>query len=175
MKTKQFISKYSLGIIIVYLGITPFLYLFVQRGSYYIVTSLTLCFSLSAFVTTFLFLMYKIKVGHSKATQAFWVVVYGLLFAFPEEILFRGIVQGFLQKSLNNSASIILLSSLVFGVAHLPNGAKSINPKDWNWRFFVLTFGGGLLLGLSFLVTGSLFIPTVLHMVFLVLLQLRGK
>ena len=108
-------------------------------------------------------------------SQIVLVVIYALLFAVPEEIIFGGIAQNFLQNSLDSVMIVIIISSGIFGLAHLPNGGKGSHPKDWNWRFAVVTFLAGLPLSTIFAITGSLLIPTLLHAFFLIFFKLFTK
>ena len=93
----------------------------------------------------------------------------------PEEIIFRGIVQGILQDYISNVVLLVIASSILFGFAHLPNGSKGLLPKYWNWKFFWITFLAGLPLGLIFALTNSLLFPTILHASFLTLFKLFTK
>ncbi len=97
--------------------------------------------------------------------------VYAALFAIPEEILFRGIIQNFLQAHLDSFLAIFI-SSLIFGLAHLLNGARSFHPGDWSWRFSFLVFLTGFPLGMLYHFTGSLLLPTLLHLALVMGLQL---
>lgn len=99
------------------------------------------------------------------------IVLLAALFAVPEELLFRGIIQPILTHSTHSYYWVILLSSLIFGLAHLPNGATSIHPQKWNWLFAIAAFIGGIPLALLYAHTGSLFFPTILHFLFLYISQ----
>jgi membrane protease YdiL (CAAX protease family) len=85
------------------------------------------------------------------------------LIALPEEILFRGIVAKNIQQYFSNIYITIILSALIFGMAHLLNGAKSFWPKNWNWKLTAMTFVAGIFLCLIYLMTNSLTIPIILH------------
>jgi membrane protease YdiL (CAAX protease family) len=98
-----------------------------------------------------------------------FTIFYAVLFAVPEEIIFRGLVQGTLATIIENTAITVIISSLIFGLAHLPNGANSLHLKDWNWKFCIIACLAGLPLGIAFAITGSLFIPTLLHVLFLIM------
>ena len=98
--------------------------------------------------------------------------VYAIAFAVPEEILFRGIVQGVLLQFVDSAFLIILISSAIFGLAHLPNGARGFHSKDWNWNFAFVVFLAGLPLSLIFAITHSLLIPTLLHAFLLIFFKL---
>lgn len=99
-------------------------------------------------------------------------IVYAVVaISIPEEIIFRGIIQGIFFDGVDIYFAVIL-SSLIFGIAHLPNGAKGINPKRWNWRFALLAFLAGIPLSYIFALTGNLFGPTILHALFLIMFKL---
>lgn len=104
-------------------------------------------------------------------STVFQIIGYAIIIALPEEIIFRGIVQGYLQSKAG-ALTAILLSALIFGLAHLPNGAKGWKLQEWNWRLMFLACLGGLPLGLIFLLTNSLLIPTILHGLFSVVIKI---
>jgi len=174
------ISKYNLGIIFIYIILIPLSFTFFPNKLNYNLVSenwkLTLLIFISAFLGSLYFLPRKLANQINPGlSRVFLSILYGLLFAFPEEIIFRGIIQGFLQYHFENFLVIVLLSSLIFGTAHLPNGANSLKLKDWNWRFAGVAFLGGLPLGLIFYLTKSLLIPTLLHTIFVMNFMLFTK
>ena len=63
----------------------------------------------------------------------------------------------------------IIAAALIFGFAHLANGAKSWKPSECNWELARTTFLAGIPLGLLYAVTGSLLLPTILHAILLAL------
>ena len=65
-----------------------------------------------------------------------------LFTALPEEILFRGMVQGILQNCLGRPRLALGIASLIFGAAHLNNG-----PNAPDWRYFVLATLAGIAYG----------------------------
>lgn len=108
---------------------------------------------------------------HGEAPFIFCAIAYAFAFAIPEEILFRGITQGLVLSSFTPILSI-LLSSFIFGLAHILNSTKGVGPMNWNWQLVGVSFLGGIPLGTLFLLTGSLFLPTILHAVFLLVFQI---
>ncbi len=86
----------------------------------------------------------------------------GVLFftAWPEEFLFRGILQNMLSKSLKNEWSGLAVASILFGTAHLPNGV--IFPHV-NWRYGILAAIAGGFYGWTWKKTGSIFPSALLH------------
>jgi membrane protease YdiL (CAAX protease family) len=65
--------------------------------------------------------------------------------AVGEESLFRGLLQSFIAENLNPTAGIII-SSLAFGAAHIPN-ARLIEDKSQRWRYY--TFSLPLITGIG--------------------------
>ncbi len=86
-----------------------------------------------------------------------------------EEVLFRGITQNFLGKVLPSKKFLrswvpsLLLASVLFGAAHLNNGATSIHPSGWNWSYMGMASIAGLAYGLVFRFTSSILYPILLH------------
>lgn len=86
----------------------------------------------------------------------------GVLFftAWPEEFLFRGVLQNLLSKSLKNEWSGLAVASILFGAAHLPNGVQF---PHVNWRYGILAAIAGGFYGWTWKKTGSIFPSTLLH------------
>jgi membrane protease YdiL (CAAX protease family) len=170
------LTKYHYAILVGYLVICPFvIYLWHGKLSYDI-TSENLAFVIMIITFSFAIFYFLNRMFHwftgnfrpHTITTTIWVLVFACAFAIPEEIIFRGIFQTSLQNHISSIIGVVLLSSLIFGLAHLPNGANGINIWKWNWQFTKGTFAAGLLLGIIFALTGSLLIPTLLHAGFLI-------
>lgn len=170
-------TKYHIVVIGIYLVLVPLLILFFPEKVIFKLVSEDNPWAIGVFVSTllifFLVLIWKgewrgIKVNPKTVSMS---VIYGFLFALPEEILFRGVIQGFLVEHFSVAISI-LISSFVFGAAHLLNGAKSFGLNGWNWRLSSLVCIAGFPLGTLYWLTGSLLMPTLLHTVFVTTLQL---
>src|SRR3989344_9687248 len=180
MKNLLDISKYKLWIIALYIIIFPMFFVFTPDALYYNFSSVDFEQVLLIIAGTFLgsyllnifFHFRKIKWQKLEFSQIVLIIIYALLLAVPEEIIFRGIVQNFLQNSLDSVMIVIIISSGIFGLVHLPNGGKGLHPKDWNWQFAVVAFLAGLPLSIIFAKTGSLLIPTLLHAFFLIFFKL---
>lgn len=86
--------------------------------------------------------------------RAVWVLV-SLSAGICEEVLFRGfLMQNFLQLGWGMPTVVALVgSSLIFGLAHLYQGVKAVVGSTF----------GGLMLGLLFLLSGSLLACIALH------------
>jgi len=83
--------------------------------------------------------------------------------ALSEEFLFRGIIQNFLDNTLKSKWSSLAIASLLFGAAHLNNGATSLHPAGWNGNYAVMASIAGLAYGLVFRQTSSLLYPMLIH------------
>lgn len=103
-----------------------------------------------------------------------------LVIGFPQELLFRGIIQNILQKIgraltqknvalplwslvLCQHVLPILITSILFGASHLNNEARGWELSQWNWRFFNMAFVMSIGASLLFLKTKSLIFPVALH------------
>lgn len=104
------------------------------------------------------------------------IVLYAtLLIAVPEEILFRGLAQTYLSSLFPSVIISIVLSSALFGLAHVLNGVKGFGPRSWNWKLVAMTFTAGVFLGFSFYVTSSLVVPIILHTLFIIMMKIFIK
>lgn len=180
MKILANISKYSLFIIGLYLVLLPILFLSSSLTLDYTIDTSHLNFILMvsavAILGFYIFNKFSrfltIRWQKISTLQIILAIVYSALFAIPEEIIFRGIIQHSLQGLTDNIFLLVLASSAIFGLAHLPNGARGINIKKWNWQFCAITFLAGLPLSIIFASTDSLFFSTILHAIFLILFSL---
>ncbi len=83
----------------------------------------------------------------------------GILFftAWPEELLFRGLLQNLFSRTLRNPTAGWLVASVVFGLSHINNGPFP------NWRYVLLATLAGLFYGRVWLRTGSLLPAALVH------------
>ena len=79
-----------------------------------------------------------------------------LLTAWPEELLFRGLLQNSLSRTLSSETGGWITASVVFGLAHITN--NGVFP---NWRYAILATIAGLFYGRTWRKTNSIF--TVRH------------
>ena len=180
--TKRFsdISHYKLWIISLYVILFPLFFVFIPDVLRYDFSSAHLGQVLFIIAITFLgiyslnllFGLRKIGWRGLAVPRDAWVILYAVFFAVPEEIIFRGIVQGALQNFINNTLVLVVISSAIYGLAHLPNEAKGLRIRDWNWRFALVAFIAGLPLSFIFAITQSLLIPTLLHAFYLIFFKL---
>lgn len=81
-----------------------------------------------------------------------------LLFtAWPEEFLFRGVLQNLLSKTFNNRWAGLLVASLVFGLSHIFHAPYP------NWKYVLLATIAGLFYGHVWMRTGSLLPGALVH------------
>ncbi len=66
------------------------------------------------------------------------------LVALPEELLFRGVLQNFLQRTFAKPILGLWVASVIFGLSHLNNGPSP------DWRYAVLATIAGLFYGKTF-------------------------
>jgi hypothetical protein len=87
------------------------------------------------------------------------LVSLGILFftAWPEEFLFRGLLQNLLSKASKSEFAGWWTASILFGFSHIPNGGFP------NWRYVLLASIAGLFYGWTWKKTGSIFASAILH------------
>jgi len=81
-----------------------------------------------------------------------------LLTAWPEELLFRGLLQNSLSRTLSNEIGGWLTASVVFGLAHITN--NGVFP---NWRYAILATIAGIFYGRTWRKTNSIFTSAIVH------------
>lgn len=81
-----------------------------------------------------------------------------LLFtAWPEEFLFRGILQNLFSRTFKNQRIGLALASAVFGLSHI------FHAPFPNWKYVFLATIAGLFYGRTWMKTGSLFPAALVH------------
>jgi membrane protease YdiL (CAAX protease family) len=81
-----------------------------------------------------------------------------LLTAWPEELLFRGLLQNSLSRTFSSQTAGWIATSVVFGLAHINN--NGVFP---NWRYVLLAAIAGIFYGRTWRKTGSIFPAAVVH------------
>jgi membrane protease YdiL (CAAX protease family) len=83
----------------------------------------------------------------------------GILFftAWPEELLFRGLLQNMLSRASNSELAGWWTASILFGFSHITNMGFP------NWRYVVLASIAGFFYGWTWRKTGSIFASALLH------------
>ncbi|MBI1750896.1 MAG: CPBP family intramembrane metalloprotease [Acidobacteria bacterium] len=77
--------------------------------------------------------------------------------AWPEELFFRGLMQNLLSRTVQNDDAGWVLTSVIFGLAHINNGVFP------NWRYVLLATLAGLAYGRAWRKTGSIFASALVH------------
>ena len=77
--------------------------------------------------------------------------------AWPEEFLFRGLLQNLLSTTLRSDVAGLLVASVIFGLAHLNNGGFP------NWRYALLATFAGIAYGTAWMKTRSIFASALVH------------
>jgi len=87
------------------------------------------------------------------------LVALGILFftAWPEELLFRGLLQNMLSRALNNELAGWWTASILFGLSHITNMGFP------NWRYVILASIAGFFYGWTWRKTGSIFASALVH------------
>jgi membrane protease YdiL (CAAX protease family) len=87
------------------------------------------------------------------------IEVVGILFftAWPEEFLFRGVLQNILSRTLKNPWAGLAVASVAFGFAHI------FHAPFPNWKYVFLAAVAGLFYGRTWIKTGSLFPGAIVH------------
>lgn len=81
-----------------------------------------------------------------------------LLFtAWPEEFLFRGLLQNLLSKTLKSEWAGLIVASVIFGFAHI------LHAPVPNWKYVFLAAIAGLFYGRAWMKTGSLVPGALVH------------
>ena len=83
----------------------------------------------------------------------------GILFftAWPEEFLFRGLLQNMLSRASHSELAGWWTASVLFGFSHITNGGFP------NWRYVILASIAGLFYGWTWRKTGSIFTSAIVH------------
>jgi membrane protease YdiL (CAAX protease family) len=81
-----------------------------------------------------------------------------LLTAWPEELLFRGLLQNSLTRTLSSESGGWILASIIFGLAHITN--NGVFP---NWRYALLATIAGIFYGRTWRKTASIFPAAIVH------------
>jgi uncharacterized protein len=87
------------------------------------------------------------------------VTALGIFFftAWPEEFMFRGLLQNLFSRTLRNQWAGLVVASVVFGLTHI------LHAPFPNWKYVILATIAGFFYGRAWMKTGSLFPSTVVH------------
>lgn len=91
-----------------------------------------------------------------KSLPLLWL---GILFftAWPEEFLFRGLLQNLLARASNSELAGWWTASILFGFSHITNMGFP------NWKYVLLASIAGLFYGWTWRKTGSIFASALVH------------
>jgi membrane protease YdiL (CAAX protease family) len=81
-----------------------------------------------------------------------------LLTAWPEEFLFRGLLQNLLSRTLGGATPGLIAAAVIFGLAHITN--NNVFP---NWRYVLLATIAGFFYGRAWRRAGSIFASALVH------------
>lgn len=87
------------------------------------------------------------------------LTIIGILFftAWPEEFLFRGLLQNLLSKTLKNSWLGLFVAAIIFGLSHI------LHAPFPNWKYVALASIAGVFYGLAWMRTRSLVPGVLIH------------
>jgi len=102
------------------------------------------------------FLRFDPGAAHWRALPAAFLGIFAFT-AWPEEFLFRGLLQNLLRRSLRSENAGWVVASILFGLAHIVHGQFP------NWRYVLLATVAGLFYGFTWRKTGSIFPAAIVH------------
>ena len=87
------------------------------------------------------------------------IAILGILFftAWPEEFLFRGLLQNLLSRTFKNQWAGLVVAAIIFGFSHI------LHAPFPNWKYVLLATIAGLFYGHVWIKTGSLFPAAIVH------------
>jgi uncharacterized protein len=87
------------------------------------------------------------------------LAVVGITFftAWPEEFLFRGVLQNLLSRTFKNQWAGLAIASVIFGLSHI------LHAPYPNWKYVFLATIAGLFYGHVWMKSGSLFPGALVH------------
>jgi len=102
------------------------------------------------------FLVYSPRIHEWKSFLPLSIAI--LLFtAWPEELLFRGLLQNFLSHATKSETAGWIVASILFGFSHITNMYFP------NWRYVLLASIAGLFYGWTWRKTNSIFASALVH------------
>jgi len=102
------------------------------------------------------FLVYQPSLERARSSP---LTALGILFftAWPEEFLFRGILQNLLSRTLTNQWAGLVVASVIFGFSHIYHAPYP------NWKYVLVATIAGLFYGHVWMRTRSLLPGTLVH------------
>ncbi len=131
-------------------------------GAALLVRRLLYCFIALHFGAAFVlsFDQYEVKKYHPLGE---WFVTGCIFFPFIEEVIYRLPLFIFIGEDLDILACAVLASAFIFSVSHLPEHGKKGIAGQYLSYLLVWLFLLSLLLGSSFIWTGSIFPAMMIH------------
>ncbi len=77
--------------------------------------------------------------------------------AWPEEFLFRGLLQNLLTRTFRSERGGLLVAAVIFGFSHI------VHAPFPNWKYVILATIAGIFYGRAWMKTGSLVPGTLVH------------
>jgi membrane protease YdiL (CAAX protease family) len=78
--------------------------------------------------------------------------------ALPEEFLFRGLIQNWIERTTNTKGFSLIAASIIFGASHVNNG-----PPVPNYKYVLMATIAGIFYGRAWQRTGSLMSSSLTH------------
>ena len=103
------------------------------------------------------FIRFDPSQAHWKSLPADAISIF-LLTAWPEELMFRGLLQNSLSHTLSSETGGWITASVVFGLSHITN--NGVFP---NWRYAILATIAGIFYGRTWRKTNSIFTSAIVH------------
>lgn len=103
------------------------------------------------------FIQFDPAQAHWRALPADAMAIF-LLTAWPEELLFRGLLQNSLSRTFSSETGGWIAASVIFGLSHIAN--NGVFP---NWRYVLLATIAGIFYGRTWRKTGSIFASAIVH------------
>ncbi len=102
------------------------------------------------------FLVWEPSIGRLRALP---LTIIGIVFftAWPEEFLFRGLLQNLLSRTLKSSWLGLFVAAAIFGLSHI------LHSPFPNWRYVALASIAGVFYGLAWMRTRSLVPGVLMH------------
>ena len=87
------------------------------------------------------------------------LVIIGIFFftAWPEELLFRGLLQNLLSRTLDNEWAALMVTAIIFGFSHI------LHAPVPNWKYVLLAAIAGFFYGRAWMKTRSLVPGVLMH------------
>jgi uncharacterized protein len=103
------------------------------------------------------FIQFDPSPAHWKSLPGEALLIF-LVVAWPEELLFRGLLQNSLSRTFASENAGWFSASVIFGLAHIAN--NGIFP---NWRYALLATIAGIFYGRAWRKTNSIFVSAIVH------------